>query len=97
MISHTVAGFEVVLDVSVKVATQTTGSSHKLWAEFDVDRATVSIPGKSEAFVPGHQNIVGDMLQLQVMDVVRQFKTVYNKTCIRTYTLVNATDLFVSV
>ena len=92
MVSRTVAGSEVILDVSVKVATQTTRSPHKLWAEFDVDRATVSIPGQSEALLPGHQNIVGDLLQLQVMDVVRQFKTRYNKTCIKTYTLVKVAN-----
>ena len=68
------------MDISVKVATQTTGSPHKLWAEFDVDRTTVSIPGQSEALLLGHHNIAGDLLQLQVMDVVGQFKTGYNKT-----------------
>lgn len=68
------------MDISVEVATQTTGSPHKLWAEFDVDRTTVSIPGQSEALLLGHQNIVGDLLQLQVMDVVRQFNTGYKQT-----------------
>ena len=95
-VSHTVAGFEVILDIGVEVATQTTGSPHKLWAEFDVDRPTVSVPGQGEALLSGHQDIVGDLLQLQVMDVVRQFKTRCNKTCVKTYTLVKtAEQLFV--
>ncbi|KAG7242753.1 hypothetical protein INR49_020128 [Caranx melampygus] len=71
----TIAGLQVVLNVCVEVTAQTTGSSHKLWAEFDVDGATASIPGQREAVLLRHQDILRDLLQLQVMDVVRQLQT----------------------
>lgn len=73
----TVTRLQVVLDVSVEVPTQAAGSSHELWAEFDVDGAAASLPGQREAVLLRHQDILRDLLQLQVMDVVRQLQTKY--------------------
>lgn len=67
----TIAGLQVILNICVEVSAQTTGSSHKLWAEFDVDGATASVPGQGEAVLLRHQDVLRDLLQLQVMDVVR--------------------------
>lgn len=71
----TITRFQVILDISVEVPTQATGSAHKLWAEFDVDGAAASLPGQGKATLLRHQNILGDLLQLQVMDVNRQLQT----------------------
>lgn len=73
----TITRFQVILDVGVEVSTQATGSAHKLWAEFDVDGAAASLPGQREAVLLRHQNVLGDLLQLQVMDVMRQLQTKY--------------------
>lgn len=71
----TITRLQVVLDVCVEVPTQAAGSAHKLGAEFDVNGAAASLPGQREAVLLRHQNILRDVLQLQVMDVMRQLQT----------------------
>lgn len=71
----TIAGLQVILNISIEIATQAAGSAHKLWAELDVDGAAASFPGQSEALLLRHHNVLRDLLQLQVVDVVRQLQT----------------------
>lgn len=73
----TITRLQVVLDVSVEVPTQAAGSTHKLWAEFDVDGAAAPFPSQREAVLLRHQNVLRDLLQLQVVDVMRQLQTVH--------------------
>lgn len=70
----TVTSLQVIRDVSVKVSTQAAGSAHKLWAELDVNGATAPLPGQREAMLLCHQNILWDLLQLQVVDVMRELQ-----------------------
>lgn len=70
----TKAGLQVIPDVCVKVATQATGSTHEFWAELDVDRATASVPGQGEAELLCCQHVVRDLLQPQLVDVMRQLQ-----------------------
>ena len=79
IIHLTVARLQVVLDVSVEVATQAACSAHKLRTEFYVNGATVSLPGQREALRLRHQHVLGDLLQLQVMDVMRQLQTTHRE------------------
>ena len=71
----TITRLQVVLDVGVEVPTQAAGPAHELRAEFDVDGAAASLPGQREAVLLRHQNVLGDLLQLQVVDVMRQLQT----------------------
>lgn len=70
----TVAGAEVVLYVCVEVPTKTAGLSHELRTQFDVNGASESVPGQSEA-VLRRQSVVCDPLQHQVVHVVGQLQT----------------------
>lgn len=70
----TVTRLQVILDVGVKVSTQAAGSAHELWAELDVNGATASVPGQREAVLLGHQDVLRDLLQLQVVDVMRELQ-----------------------
>lgn len=77
----TIARLQVILGVGVEVTTQAAGSAHKFWAEFDVDGAASSLPRQREAVLLRHQYVLWDLLQLQVMDVMRQLQT----TCKHSY------------
>ena len=58
------------MNIGVEVAAHATSSAHILWAELYVDRATVSVPGQGKALLLGDQDILGDVLQFNVVDVV---------------------------
>lgn len=75
----TVARLQVVLDVSVEVTTQAAGPAHELRAEFDVDGAAAPLPGQREAALLRHQHVLRDLLQLQVMDVMRQLQAKHTR------------------
>lgn len=72
--SCTIAGRQVVLDISVEVPTHAAGPTHELWAEFDVDGAAAALPGQGEARLLRHQHVLRDLLQQQVVDAVRKLQ-----------------------
>lgn len=56
--SCTVTRLQVVLDVGVEVPAHAAGSTHQLWAEFDVDGAAAPLPRQSEALLLRHQHVL---------------------------------------
>lgn len=73
----TVTRLQVVLDVSVEVSTQAAGSANELGAELDIDGAAASLPGQCEGLLLHHQHVLRDLLQLQVVDAMRQLQAEY--------------------
>lgn len=73
---HTIAGLQIILNVCIKVPTQSTHPAHVLWTHLDVDRAIAALPGQSEAMVLSDEDVLGYPLHFDVMNVVWELNTV---------------------
>lgn len=70
--SFTKARLQVILDVGIEVPAHAAGSTHELRAEFDVDGAAGALPRQREALLLRRQHVLRDLLQLQVVDAMRE-------------------------
>lgn len=71
----TITCLQVILGVGIEIPAHAAGPPHELGAELDVNGPAAPLPRQGEALLLRHQHVLGDLLQLQVVDVVRQLQT----------------------
>lgn len=66
----TIAGFQIILNICIEVATQPTGTTNKFWIHLNIDGATTALPCQHENLMLWYQDVVRDPLQLNIMNIM---------------------------